>query len=126
MIFRRAGLEYMIKEDYEMEEVEEMRQMMKHEGWEMGEDLPLNWFVRKPPAYHVSLILLLLLICPCFFASFFHVLILLLLLFRHSCYFGTLDSYSYPGQRPLQPRVCHQQRRTPEIDQSSHRKYAKD
>jgi hypothetical protein len=29
---RRAGLAYMVKEEFEQEEVEEMRQMLRHEG----------------------------------------------------------------------------------------------
>jgi hypothetical protein len=36
----------MVKEEFEQEEVEEMRQMLRHEGWQAGEHLPDNWFVR--------------------------------------------------------------------------------
>ena len=44
---RRAGLEYMVKEEFEQEEVEEMRPMLRHEGCQAGEHLPDNWFVRE-------------------------------------------------------------------------------
>jgi hypothetical protein len=44
----RAGLEYMVKEEFEQEEVDEMRQMLRHEGWQAGEHLPDDWFNREP------------------------------------------------------------------------------
>ena len=38
----------MVKEEFEQEEAVEMRQMLRHEGWQAGEHLPDNWFVREP------------------------------------------------------------------------------
>ena len=45
---RRAGLQYMVKERFEEEEVEEMRDLLKHEGWQRSEDLPRNWLLKPP------------------------------------------------------------------------------
>ena len=38
----------MVKEEFDQEEVDEMRQMLHHEGWETSQNLPNYWFVRKP------------------------------------------------------------------------------
>ena len=45
---RRAALKYMVAEEFEEEEIEEMRQSLKHEGWERNQDLPDNWFLKTP------------------------------------------------------------------------------
>jgi len=44
---RRVGLQHMISKNNEEDEIEEMRDMLKHEGWEETDMLPHGWRVRK-------------------------------------------------------------------------------
>ena len=44
---RRACLEFMIKTNFEEEEIEEMRSCLVHEGWETNPVLPKNWLFKK-------------------------------------------------------------------------------
>jgi len=44
---RRSGLQHMIKEKFLEKEVNIMREMLVHEGWETDEALPFNWKIRK-------------------------------------------------------------------------------
>ena len=46
---RRLALQYMVKGEFEEEEVEEMRGALVHEGWQPNPDaLPKSWMVRGP------------------------------------------------------------------------------
>ena len=40
---RRAALQYMLRSEFEKEEIEEMRTMLQYEGWEFSEHLPRGW-----------------------------------------------------------------------------------
>ena len=44
---RKAALQHMIKEKYPAMEVEEMRQCLRHEGWETNRNLPKDWRIRS-------------------------------------------------------------------------------
>jgi len=43
---RKAGLQHMINEKYPAEEIEEMRRMLRLEGWEINKNLPKGWRIR--------------------------------------------------------------------------------
>ena len=44
---RRAGLQYMLKESFEIEDIDEMRMLtIKHEGWKISMDLPDGWIYK--------------------------------------------------------------------------------
>ena len=44
---RRSGLQHMIKEGFSEEDINCMREMLIHEGWERGSFLPQDWMIRK-------------------------------------------------------------------------------
>ena len=44
---RRSGLQHMIKETFPHAEIVEMREHLKHEGWEGNTALPKDWKIRK-------------------------------------------------------------------------------
>jgi len=44
---RRSALQHMVREGFSDEEIEEMRNCLKHEGWEEDNLLPRGWRVRK-------------------------------------------------------------------------------
>jgi len=44
---RRSGLQHMIKETFNQKDIDDMRNMLIHEGWESDDFLPNNWKIRK-------------------------------------------------------------------------------
>merc|ERR1719350_1472566 len=44
---RRSGLQHMIKENFSLKEIGNMRDMLVHEGWESDDFLPQDWKIRK-------------------------------------------------------------------------------
>ena len=44
---RRAALQHMLKDGHPEEEVEAMRAVLRHEGWEENRHLPHNWFYKQ-------------------------------------------------------------------------------
>ena len=44
---RRAALKFLVDEKYSDEKIEEMRGMLKHDGWLKHEHLPEKWFFKK-------------------------------------------------------------------------------
>ena len=44
---RRSCLQHMIKENFSEPEIEEMREMLSHEGWSKVDFLPEKWLIRK-------------------------------------------------------------------------------
>ena len=44
---RRSGLQHMIKEGFSEEDINCMREMLIHGGWERGSFLPQDWMIRK-------------------------------------------------------------------------------
>ena len=48
---RRSALQYMVKEGFNGEEIEEMRMCLKHEGWEEDPLLPSKWRMKRSENY---------------------------------------------------------------------------
>merc|ERR1719369_2770702 len=44
---RRSGLQHMIKETFNQKDIDDMRNMLIHEGWESDDFLPNSWKIRK-------------------------------------------------------------------------------
>merc|ERR1719350_1964365 len=44
---RRSGLQHMLKEGFPADQIEDMREMLVHEGWESNPALPKDWKIRK-------------------------------------------------------------------------------
>ena len=51
---RKAALQHMIGEHFPSQEIEEMRQCLKHEGWEGHKNLPEGWKMRSKGRHKIS------------------------------------------------------------------------
>ena len=52
---RKQCLQYMIRESFEQEEVEDMIKMCRHEGWETSDFLPKNWIIKTSKRFYKGL-----------------------------------------------------------------------